>query len=395
MQILTKKNLVVPRYKNSLKTLSVSLRGLLIIVINFIFFTLVNAASNLDKTEWKGTFDYVEDLTDLAPEEKPLRAVNVYDVLTINSISTKGFNYRNAGNEVGYGPNEQTYFEGRAEFSDPTSAKDKKVGVTFIFSQGDRWWDKGITIIDKNSNEKHFKQRRIVFEAGFNCMMAATAIEKSLCSDPVLARADKQLGLQYRKIRKDLTQESFDALKKNQRAWIKKRNFSCQVNGNVSKRCLSALYASRLLELNKQINPNEQNGIQVVDAGYIKSSYQKEAKIWQDVIFRLAMNSAEHEQMLDEWRTYQPTIKAEFSKTLTVLTGEYRYDMIAWPATVLLKKKFQMVIDERSRIWTSIYVERVNGEPKGNRQQLEVFGPPNKPGVVTQWILENKITPTN
>jgi len=92
--------------------------------------------------------------------------------------------------------------------------------------------------------------------ASFNCSKARTVIEKTICSNTQLNKADEQLGKIYRQLRNSLPGWEFDLLRKEQRQWVKQRNSNCS-DGNVY--CLQLINELRIIALRAEI---ERRGIQ-------------------------------------------------------------------------------------------------------------------------------------
>ena len=78
--------------------------------------------------------------------------------------------------------------------------------------------------------------------ASFNCSLAQTAIEKTICSNPEISKADELLSTLYSNI-KGQSRYAND-LTENQHAWLKKRN-SCKTDS-----CVLETYKAREAELN-------------------------------------------------------------------------------------------------------------------------------------------------
>ena len=138
--------------------------ALIISMICVSFYSVALYSSNSTKEleyKWGGVWRNVESLSYLMPEEEPIKLVNIYDLLKITKINENGFSYRNAGNDVGYGPNEVTYYSGNAIFTDD-HAIDKKNNVALYFFQGSTVGDRGMTLIAETNNKKYFKQKRTI-----------------------------------------------------------------------------------------------------------------------------------------------------------------------------------------------------------------------------------------
>jgi len=332
------------------------------------------------EVKWAGLWKNVKNLNQIMPEEEPVVSVNVYDLLRITNVNENGFTYRNAGNDVGYGPNEVTYFQGQAVYNRGGDAVDKKNNVKLFFTQGEKKWDRGITLVSVGKIRKFFKQKRTVFEAGFNCDKAGTPIEKEICSQPVLARADREMGVLYRQLRKNLKESERSALRKKQRSWIKDRNKKCQDKQQADKVCLSAYYSLRLLQLRKQSNPEIGGDTRHLDAAYMNVIYERNAKIWEDTVFRLFMAGIKKEDALLEWKKYNPKIEAKFTDTEAVFTGKYQFQTIIWPNDVNVSKAFQIVVGDKSRVWLSI------STGTGHAPETITYGSKPLPLSVMQWL---------
>jgi uncharacterized protein len=80
--------------------------------------------------------------------------------------------------------------------------------------------------------------------ASFNCSKAGNTLEKTICNSVSLNAIDEKLGKIYKKLYKSLANEDFQALKKEQLAWLKTRS-NCKVAIN----CLLKKYQIRIKEL--------------------------------------------------------------------------------------------------------------------------------------------------
>lgn len=80
----------------------------------------------------------------------------------------------------------------------------------------------------------------LALAASFDCEKAATKVEKMICSaDYDLHELDNDVASTYRRLMKQLSPERADALKGDQREWLKKRNKCADIN------CLRKVYESR------------------------------------------------------------------------------------------------------------------------------------------------------
>lgn len=78
--------------------------------------------------------------------------------------------------------------------------------------------------------------------ASFNCKKAGTFIEHTICNDDKLSKLDEDLAKAYKSAKKKTDK---NALKKEQRKWLKTKRKSCQ-----DVKCLRRVYTERVDELN-------------------------------------------------------------------------------------------------------------------------------------------------
>jgi len=79
-----------------------------------------------------------------------------------------------------------------------------------------------------------------------DCKLAATPVEKAICTDPGLSETDAVLNRLYGELRPQFTVKARMEFVAQQRAWLAQRNRSC-VTGGVE--CLQRLYRSRIDQL--------------------------------------------------------------------------------------------------------------------------------------------------
>jgi len=87
-----------------------------------------------------------------------------------------------------------------------------------------------------------------LYAASFNCKKAGTFIEHTICNDEKLSKLDEELAKAYKSAKKKTDK---NALKKEQRKWLKTKRKSCQ-----DVKCLRRVYAERVDELNVYGNSN-------------------------------------------------------------------------------------------------------------------------------------------
>jgi uncharacterized protein YecT (DUF1311 family) len=85
--------------------------------------------------------------------------------------------------------------------------------------------------------------------ASFDCGKASTAIERAICHDPELAKADREMAAAYDALAAKLSGPAKDALVKDQVQWITNRNRACAVDIDGIAPCLKVRYAARTANL--------------------------------------------------------------------------------------------------------------------------------------------------
>jgi uncharacterized protein len=83
------------------------------------------------------------------------------------------------------------------------------------------------------------------FAASFDCTKAKTGTEKTICSDPALSKLDDDLSVAYRKA---LKASASEAIKKEQRAWLKRTSSSCRDDSG----CIKKTYEGRISQLDRK-----------------------------------------------------------------------------------------------------------------------------------------------
>lgn len=77
----------------------------------------------------------------------------------------------------------------------------------------------------------------------FDCKLASSSIEISICKNPELSYMDYQMGIQYNNFRSKLSKKNNKIARKLQRHWIVNRNSQCTKNkGSDIENCLLKIY---------------------------------------------------------------------------------------------------------------------------------------------------------
>lgn len=89
----------------------------------------------------------------------------------------------------------------------------------------------------------------ILFSAGFNCLDATTALEKTICANEELGKLDELMSDYYSKLKSSLDTNQSEQLLNSQRNWLHGRQKKCQTLDNA---CLITYYKNRIFEFRKQ-----------------------------------------------------------------------------------------------------------------------------------------------
>ena len=83
----------------------------------------------------------------------------------------------------------------------------------------------------------------------FDCTKASNAIERAICENPALARADREMTAAYSALSAKLVGPAKDHLAKDQVGWIGNRNHACAGDSDAIADCLKVRYAARTANL--------------------------------------------------------------------------------------------------------------------------------------------------
>lgn len=93
-----------------------------------------------------------------------------------------------------------------------------------------------------------------LYAASFDCANVAAPIEKLVCSDETVSNLDADLARVYKVALEKA--ENKDALKQQQRAWLKEKRNACK-----EASCLTQIYQARIAEL----IPNDRSLVPIVE----------------------------------------------------------------------------------------------------------------------------------
>jgi uncharacterized protein len=85
--------------------------------------------------------------------------------------------------------------------------------------------------------------------ASFDCAKASTAIERTICKEPELAKADRDMAAAFAALEGKLSGPAKEALVKDQQQWIADHNRACTTDTDGIAPCLKTRYAARTANL--------------------------------------------------------------------------------------------------------------------------------------------------
>src|SRR5882724_3921623 len=83
----------------------------------------------------------------------------------------------------------------------------------------------------------------------FDCAKASNAVERAVCKDPELAKADRGMAMAYAALMVRLGSPAKDDLAKDQERWIDERNNACTSDTDGAVVCLKRRYEARTANL--------------------------------------------------------------------------------------------------------------------------------------------------
>ena len=84
----------------------------------------------------------------------------------------------------------------------------------------------------------------------FDCAKASNVVERAVCKDADLAKADRELASLYTALQARLMGAAKENLEKNQVSWIVSRNRSCSASEpDMTTYCLKKRYEERIADL--------------------------------------------------------------------------------------------------------------------------------------------------
>lgn len=103
------------------------------------------------------------------------------------------------------------------------------------------------------------------FAASFDCGLAKSNIEKTICENKNLSLLDEQLAEKYKQAKRVLDQSKHNKLLDSQRNWLSSLRNTCESNRSVDA-CITELYKNRLVVLNNYIGSNYLPSANEIDA---------------------------------------------------------------------------------------------------------------------------------
>ena len=101
----------------------------------------------------------------------------------------------------------------------------------------------------KQSILKHENYSDLSVKPSFDCALARTPTERTICGSSELSHADARLSRIYSRLRQSLSKSNFKRLRNKQRAWLKQRDYC---SDDLS--CLSRSYNRRVVDLEAKLS---------------------------------------------------------------------------------------------------------------------------------------------
>ena len=233
---------------------------------------------------------------------------NVYEILRVADADATGFTYEFECRQ--YGPDAVSTGEARASFEGPLRAGDG--GPLQIFVLGVDPGDPRARAVETNPRwyeslggpclgGGRFEFRPAMSAAGpegpaettsagpgFDCELAATPVEETICGNELIALGDREMTDLYRELLAFSSDEDGAALRASQRDWLSDRNGDCLGDEAVDEVCLARLYSDRLVALARARDAGLGSGPRF-DAAYASALLSREVDLRQETEARLAM----------------------------------------------------------------------------------------------------------
>jgi uncharacterized protein YecT (DUF1311 family) len=143
--------------------------------------------------------------------------------------------------------------------------------------------------------------------ASFDCAKATRPVERAICGDLALNKADTRLGEIYQQLRNSLSAQDFAALRQGQRQWLQQRDAQCP---GVEAACLLPLYQQRISALIFRLVPE-----------YPVSAAGRASGIYHDGVMELHAEALSADQLQVYLSGVEPTMArwiCDFSASGTI-----------------------------------------------------------------------------
>lgn len=167
--------------------------------------------------------------------------LNNPEMVNATTINTARFDFPLAENLTTYGRTPLMYAAENASQRTIQLLIDAGANPNLKDSKGKDYFD----YMDKNWRFNSSKARAYLSQLGpsYDCELAASTREKTICSDAMLSEYDRELSYLYRKAYEQ--SPNAYALKIDQRKWLKNIDQSCMPKSNLFE-CLSREYRERI-----------------------------------------------------------------------------------------------------------------------------------------------------
>ena len=298
---------------------------------------------------------------------------NVYFRLEISGADRHGFGYQLEERTVPYGPNAEWSGERTARFDNPLRATDPATGHVFSLSIDPA--DPYSRIIEVREGGRGTSEWSLdlgpdpagsafvldgptggagsgsLYRAGFDCELAATPVETTICGNEVLALGDLQMNVLYRELIESGDAERERSLRSGQREFVLRRDSECRTDDSrVDEGCVARLYSDRLVALRRPGDTSLGDGPRF-DADFAKALLQNGTDLRRNTEARLAMYPLE----MRVGETGE-TVAWQTDEGGVLYEQTYVDTKLVWPADVEIRYSDMLFVGSGGTVWAAAHM---------------------------------------
>ncbi|MHC1727841.1 MAG: lysozyme inhibitor LprI family protein [Syntrophobacteraceae bacterium] len=202
--------------------------------------------------------------------------------------------------------------------------------------------------------------------AGFDCRKAASTVEKLICSDDALSKADEQLSTVYGQALASAADAA--AFKKEEINWIRTERDKCR-----TKECLAAAYKKRI-EVLSAPSPSEEYWLREPFSTTLKPHDEDSEEEWDGPWYHACVKvHGPPTAPLIDFEVYFPdsgqSVSAEYVRTKASSGGDLEFEFTdSWG------NRGKGTFTQRADTGTLVLEEVKAGEPGRGRMALRMYG---------------------